>query len=516
MSLKKDSNCKSWAAINLILHNGLKKYKPKNSKLIQLNKDVHNTNKTGSIAVFRNKLAMSRDMGFVVTSEEGLLENIESLTHWTPNIYNWLGYDRNRKHIRGHAERNLSQINTFVVDIDLKNAHDRDQNLKLVTDSIVLDDHILPTLVLKTDKGYQVYYILERPAFLAKHKNGSMPVLSASRKIADNIKHVIKAKMPAVDVGCNSFGIFRIPREDNIIFFEPDLVYPFAGFLAWSQEISQKNHQKQKTALKVVHNNNQVGYRKQTDQAWFKIMLTKRNIMPGQGLGRHNTILTLALACYSSGKSQADTYDLLDEFNSYLKNPIDVRDMDRCVRDAFSGNYKGAAKLYIDELIDTWGTSAEKRIVRQESQVQWYKYAKKRSERKYSHVDEWLEDLINLIKQKSSGKDNVSLSTRAIRDTLNISAASLNRVIQRAIRTNKLVVKKGKGRQASQLATLAMALSALVSEKKKTKAQWINYIQERLSIKPRLFVQLQNLFDSDNLEEIRIDSDVGSSGFNTG
>ena len=188
MSVTEKLSYKSWSAISLILHNGLKKYKPKNSKLVQLNQEVHNDNKTGSIAVFRNKSSMSRDMGFVVTSEEALIENIETLTHWTPNTFNWLGYDNSRKHIKGHSERNLSQINAFVVDIDFKDALDRDRNLNLVNSSIVLDDHILPTLVLKTDKGYQIYYILDRPAFLSKHKNGSMPVLSAARKISENIK----------------------------------------------------------------------------------------------------------------------------------------------------------------------------------------------------------------------------------------------------------------------------------------------------------------------------------------
>ncbi|MBF7105303.1 plasmid replication protein, partial [Pediococcus pentosaceus] len=66
--------------------------------------------------------------------------------------------------MKGHSERNLSQINAFVVDIDFKDALDRDRNLNLVNSSIVLDDHILPTLALKTDKGYQIYYILDRPA----------------------------------------------------------------------------------------------------------------------------------------------------------------------------------------------------------------------------------------------------------------------------------------------------------------------------------------------------------------
>lgn len=513
MSVTEKLSYKSWSAISLILHNGLKKYKPKNSKLVQLNQEVHNDNKTGSIAVFRNKSSMSRDMGFVVTSEEALIENIETLTHWTPNTFNWLGYDNSRKHIKGHSERNLSQINAFVVDIDFKDALDRDRNLNLVNSSIVLDDHILPTLVLKTDKGYQIYYILDRPAFLSKHKNDSMPVLSAARKISENIKGTIMEKIPATDVGCNSFGIFRIPREDNIIFFEPELTYSFAGFLMWSKSVTQKSKEKRKSNLKVI-NSPHSQYRKQTDQAWFRIMLTKHNIKPGQGLGRHNTILTLALACYSSGKNQNDAFNLLDEFNSYLEDPLDVRDMQRCVRDAYSGNYKGASKLYIDELIDTWATPDEKRIVVQESNVQWYKWAKPRTERVYSHVSEWLNDVTELINKVSSGADKVIMSTRAIRDALDISPSTLNRVMKQAISSNKLIVKKGKGNQASQIATLEMVLRALYRKREAESIAWVNYLEAFLKLQNRQYIEEQSVFS--DVEGIDDEVDRFGTNISTG
>lgn len=505
-----DSSTKSWFAMDLILHKGLKEFKPKNSKVLSINTKLHNENKTGSIAVFRSKNAMRNACGFVISSKEALRENASQLTHWTPNIYSYLGYDEKRKHVKGHVEDNLNQINTFVVDIDFKNVEERDQNLEQVKDGIVLGGHILPTLILKSDKGYQVYYILDQPAFLAKHKNGKIPVLTAARKIAENIKRSIQAKLLATDVGCNNFGIFRIPREDNIIFFEPDLTCSFAGLLTWSQDYSKKVSADRKLNLSVI--SDQKGFRKQCDQAWFKIMLSKRNIMPGQGLGRHNTILTLALACYSSGKSEAETFDLLDEFNSSLKEPLDFRDMERCVRDAFSGNYKGATKFYIDELIDTWGTHAEKRIVRQESQVKWYKYAKKRSERTYSHKHEWLQDVIALINRIGYGEDSVEISTRKIREELNISAASLNRVLKQAVETNKLVIKKGRGNRPSKLATLTMALKALFKKNRKLKAQWINYLKQHLELEETAFIEELSVFDNimSNLE-----TDVGKRRLST-
>lgn len=505
-----DSSSVSWSAIDLILHDGLKAYKPRNSKILSIQSQIHNKNKTGSIAVFRSKNAMSNASGFIITSKEALRDNALQLTHWTPNTYAFLSYDGQRKHIKGHTEANLNQINTFVADIDFKNAEDRDANLENVKDAIVIGGHILPTLILKTDKGYQVYYVLEKPAFLSKHKNGTIPVLTAARKIAENIKRSIQDKILATDVGCNNFGIFRIPREDNIIFFEPDLTCSFAGLLTWSQNYSKKTKNVKKLNLRVV--SDQDRYRKQCDQAWFKIMLGKRNIVPGQGLGRHNTILTLALACYSSGKTEAETFDLLDEFNSALKVPLDFRDMQRCVLDAFSGNYKGAAKIYIDELIDTWGSYAEKRIVRQESQVKWYKYAKKRSERTYSHKHEWLQDVIDLVNRIGTGKDNVEISTRKIREELNISAASLNRVLKQAIKSNKLVIKKGKGRRPSKLATLAMALKALFKKNKQLKDQWLKYLKQHLELENIAFTEELSVFD---MIRNGLDTDVGKRRLST-
>ena len=155
-----NSSSTAWSAINLVLHSGLKEFKPRNSRVLSINTTLHNKDKTGSIAV-----------------------------------YSYLGYDEKRKHIKGHIETNLNQINTFVVDIDFKNAVERDHNLENLKSSIVLGDRILPTLILKTDKGYQVYYILDKPAFLAKHKNGTIPVLTAARKIAENIKRNIQDKL---------------------------------------------------------------------------------------------------------------------------------------------------------------------------------------------------------------------------------------------------------------------------------------------------------------------------------
>ncbi|RXA84487.1 plasmid replication protein, partial [Enterococcus faecalis] len=142
-----------------------------------------------------------------------------------------------------------------------------------------------------------------------------------------------------------------------------------------------------------------------------------------------------------------------------------------------------------DELIDTWATYAEKRIVKQESQVKWYKYAKSRSERIYSHKNEWLQDIIDLINRIGIDKDSVEISTRRIREELNISAASLNRVLKQAVKSNKLVIKKGRGNKPSKLATLSMALKALFAKNQQLKDQWISYLKQHLWLETTKFIE---------------------------
>ncbi|WP_157455704.1 hypothetical protein [Carnobacterium maltaromaticum] len=108
-----------WAkeARELILNGGMKRYKERNSKILSMT-HKEDKNKKGSIFAFRSKEAMQESRGIVLTSLEGLDEN-PNLTHWTPNIYGWGGYaDAGRNYVKGHFEKNLNQINCFVVDID--------------------------------------------------------------------------------------------------------------------------------------------------------------------------------------------------------------------------------------------------------------------------------------------------------------------------------------------------------------------------------------------------------------
>lgn len=62
--------------------------------------------------------------------------------------------------VGGHSEKNLSQINLFVVDIDSKEK----EFTEILLDA--LDFCFFPTVILETAKGYQALYALEEPLYI--------------------------------------------------------------------------------------------------------------------------------------------------------------------------------------------------------------------------------------------------------------------------------------------------------------------------------------------------------------
>ncbi|WP_413628334.1 primase C-terminal domain-containing protein (plasmid) [Fructilactobacillus vespulae] len=495
-------------ALKLILHNGLTETKVRNSKKVVSFLPSDKSEKKGSVAAFRSKEMMINAKGFPISSYEALFENDNKLTHWTPNEFSWLGYTNDGSHhLKGHFERNLMQINTFVIDIDFKDVRERDLNQEKVMQSLLLGYVIMPTLVLKTDKGYQVYYVLDDPAFVSK-KGNRYPVIETGKMISTNIKNEIKSQLGQVDVGCNNFGIFRIPREDNVVYFEPTMIFSFATFLNWSKNYYENN----KPKLQVIDNKSK-SFGRQIDQPWFDWLLHKTTIKPGVGLGRHNTILTLALACYSSSMNQSRCYNLLDQFNSNLKASLAQADLDRCVNDAYSGNYQGASSLYISELISTWATEAEKKnLNKAKSNRSWYKFAKSRAERKYSHKSEWKKDIVKLFNLKTNDKGSVIISTRTIQKELGISSSSLNRVLKELKNSNQLIAKDNGLNKKKEYMTLYGLLRQLKRKKEQYRLMLFNEPKKLLYDEIKTIYKRIQLVTQKN--KTTVDADI--STFNTG
>ncbi|MEJ6358453.1 primase C-terminal domain-containing protein [Lactiplantibacillus plantarum] len=463
-------------AIDLILHQGLRENKSRHSKVLKLEKSVPGKqDKQGAIAMYRSKKQMAQSWGTVYTSKEAVYDNFASNTHWTPNVFNYLTYTDVAKHyVKGAKEQNLSQINTLVVDVDYGDAEERKAKFAEVWDTAMLNVQFIPTLILATQKGYHVYYVFNDPVFVRRHTNGQLPAVKAAKAISNSLKRFYAKRLPAVDVTCNSFGVFRVPRPDNIEYFDPKMTVDFQNLMTWSINFANEQRQSKPSVNTVKRHFKAHGVRRQIDQPWFQALIHQTNIDQKVGYGRHNTIFTLALACYSSNVSQTQCFDILDEFNSNLKHPLATQHVQKVIRDAYSGQFHAASREYVNALLETWVPDADRRVYLQRSQTTWYKYAKPRSERVNSHVHEWQADLMAYFNQRIDQDNNwfTKTSLRHISKELNICLGSLTKALKKLIDQGLVYRQKGSGRQATMFATRSSLLQHAMELKY---SQRVNY-----------------------------------------
>ncbi|MEI5992342.1 hypothetical protein A5881_003898 [Enterococcus termitis] len=468
---------------SLFLKDGIRKYKFKNSKVKPIT--YKPDGKKGAIFGFRTKEAMNAVRGVVITSEEALWENEDSFTHWTPNVYRYGTYtSENRLFVKGHEDRNLKQINTFMIDIDVKVGQSC-SGQDIMDRSMELG--FIPTLILETPGGYQVYYVLENPWFIS-NVNGYNSVKIA-RNVSNNLRRYFAEELP-VDMGCNHFGIARIPRNDNILQYNLEMTYDMQTLIDWSFQYSADNLtdiEKPKLFLLTKKS-------KQKDAAWVDQLLNNTQIEGDKGLlGRNSAIFTMALAYYSSGESLENCYNDMDQFNTNLGNKaLKDTEVRRAVESAYSGKYHQAEQEKIDFLIESWGSEkAYKASFKKNKGTSgyrshpstWYKFRKDRSERKYSHKYEWKADILAFLKDKSyTYKPYFVTTKREIAEELNIPSRSLDKVLKEMQQEGRLFysVKPGRG-GGIRLATRNAIIQTILNVKKEVKEA---YIEAVLSVFP--------------------------------
>ncbi|EHT9924410.1 primase C-terminal domain-containing protein [Listeria monocytogenes] len=458
------------AVINTVVHEGLTAYRKRNSHGVMAVRDhfaaieAASENRKGVHFVVREKsdLQTSRGVrGFIVTSQEALIAEADRISHWTPNTYRVGTYsDQNRKYIKGHEDKNLQQINTFVIDIDTQKV----DVAKMITASMrVLNQ--APTFILKTDHGFQMYFVLETPSFISNANN--FKSLKIAKRISQNLKYAFAEELP-VDIGCNDFGFFRAPNTRNIAFLNLESQFDFQEMMEWS-----KNHsdQKRRSILSLVPASSSAVF-DATKQEWFSIMANLKNVRGRKGqYGRNNVAFTLALACYASGKSKQEATDLLDQFNDTLDEPLRFREIETCIRNAYSGRYQGANTEKISDILQIyWKSEYEMKgytpfILDDTGKVKpqfFRKHKKSREERTYSHFDEWEKDLERYIeKELLTGQTFLERSQRSLAEALKMPYATLKKILKQSDRIISRV--EGKGRAAKTLySTVAIVVEQAI------------------------------------------------------
>ena len=453
--------------ISLVLHNGLAKNKYQNSKRVVLDQSPE-ARPHGAIFLTRTKQALTEARGFIATSEEAVLAN-QACSHWTPNIFRYGTYsDDRRQVVVGHSENNLKQINAFVVDADFGD-HKPHYNQDLLEQFIIkkkdlFDPEIWPTAILETPHGYQVYYVLWKSVFVSK-KGTRYPAVEAAKTVSEQLRQSVLKNLPQVDVGCNHFGFFRLPSDDMVRFFEPSLTLDFATLLDWAMEIK----------LKMTGVTKPSTHDHQVDQPWFSA-LSRASVVRGDGdLGRNNTLLTLLLATYSSGWDQNRAYDFADEWNSRQPDPLRDTEVRRILKSAFSGNYQGASKAYIQRLMDRW--APEVRPFARTARQNWVKFRKPRHIRKYSHVSEWAQDLVKYVDRLGARSTSLQLTTADIREALHISRDSLNKALDYVAIHGLLRVQRTRGRNGGiLLITMMMAGRQIETRRANQSQDWQDFL----------------------------------------
>ena len=472
----------------LILKDGLRNYKFRNSHLKPISSVEEG--KRGAIFTYRSKAHMIKARGLVLTSMEAIKENQDGFTHWTPNVYRFGSYSDSRRQItRGHAEENLRQINTFVIDFDLS-SDDVMTSGDILT--AALDLGFMPTLILKSDKGYQAYFVLSEPAYVTAHSQ--FKVVKVAKAISQNLRSYFGQTLP-VDMTCNHFGICRIPRTDNIEFFDEEYTYSFQEWLNWSMKQSDLPFPSKKPNLTVISGTEGA---KQTDEPWYKMLMNESNIKGTKDLmGRNSVLFTLALANFSSGVSQGDCEVLLNEFSLRLDEPVTTGELLKIIASAYSGKYEAASRDYIMLLCRAW-VNKDLKSADLFTKQRWYKFKKKRADRKNSHLYEWKADVMAYLEDFYQSEDPfIQTTKKALREALSIPERSLDRVLKALKADQKIffTIKSGRG-GGIRIASVKAIFLSLLQVKKDRQEAYVGYIaaffEEGLSVTRRVIEGVKN------------------------
>ena len=420
----KDLNYKQ--LLSLIMHNGLYDFKQKNSS--KKTNIVADTDKKGAVALISNKDDLQEGHGIIATSKESVYSFADrNYQFWTPNTYNYLTYtNQYRDMIINNDEKNLQQINAFVVDIDTKLNTGDEVIIACLEYSVGL-----PTAIIETTKGYQVYFVLEKPIFIS-NKNNYRSLLVA-KKISENIRKSLTADeyLVGVDVTCNHFGYFRMPNASNLRYFNAAALYNTKELIAWSMKRTDELENTlyaTKTSIKSKYEallDNILNYKAEEGQ-------------------RNNVLFTIALTLYASGISESEALQLCKLSNKQFDNSLSQREVVRCVSSAFSGRYNAPKRAYLTELFEI-----EDSIFMQMNGNLFMKHAKPREERVYSHLEEWESDLNTWIENNQDLLNidgYIEITQRELAEALNMPRATLKKLLKQSTMITTYVL--GKGRMA--------------------------------------------------------------------
>ncbi|WP_404277100.1 primase C-terminal domain-containing protein [Exiguobacterium undae] len=345
-----------------------------------------------------------------VRTYSSLFQAQASTTYFTPNTF----YRNDQRHAG-----TLRWLNALVIDIDVKTTKNAGMIYPDVMEMITTAGLPAPSLIVQTPSGgFHVYW------YLAEPRRAFPKVVEHYKRIQQAIAEELSGDLQAV--GAERW--FRLPTPKNTIHRSAERI-SFDALCDW---YSDRNEE-------LLHQR--------------KIMVSTQDLMQHpaiqsllQGVEqgrRDNTCYTLALAFKATGYSEEDTQIYLYAWNERNTPAMRQLDVKRKVKSAFKeGAPLGPSAYWIETLSGM------------EFKYQLWEGAKPREERTYSHLEEWKEDVLSILRENGgilcgAQRDIAKIICSSVDKSKAISYATFKRVIELLIQEH-LIEKtvEGRGRAA--------------------------------------------------------------------
>ena len=439
---------------DFILHGSIEKYKIKNSKATDLEKTnfkaIKSRNwRSARIAVSPTKELLQNGYGVIFSSEEALVQYGHKFSHWTPNPYNFLRIKKeddeedakdkkvsNLYPILYRTKDNVKQINTFVLDIDKDiEYNDLVQNLA----SAHINEGVeMPNLYVKTPRGWHLYFVLDIPFYA---KGIEKKALKVAEKVHKSLAYAISKYLP-IDNQCISTGYFRLPTKDNVKLFTNQYCSK-DDMVRWSKEYSEKHDLNHNVFYKSIING-----QKFTPE-WVDYLVKEADVTTlGYGVGRNNTMFSIALYYYSKDVDVEEAESNIYAFNQRLATPLSQKEIERVIKSAYSGRYAGPMREHVENLLEAF---SDGQIIYSNGGVSiqgFWKHKKERKDRVRSHFNERKDDLESYLKEHTNTqKVFVKGSMTAIAKKLGMARSSLYAIFEKHINKGTIIkytIKNGR------------------------------------------------------------------------
>lgn len=436
---------------DFILHGSIEKYKFKNSKATDLEKDNFKATqaqnwRSARIAVSPTKELLQNGYGVIFSSEEALVQYGHKFSHWTPNPYNYLSTKKkedvedkkvtNLYPIVHRTKDNVKQINTFVLDIDKDIEYN--ELVQSLASAHINEGVEMPNLYVKTPRGWHLYFVLDIPFY---GKGIEKKALKVAEKVHSSLAYAISKYLP-IDNQCVSTGYFRLPTKDNVKLFTNQYCIK-DDMVRWSKEYSEKHNLNQNVFYKSIANGQEL------TPEWVDYLLKEADVTSiGYGVGRNNTMFSVALYYYSKNVDLKEAESNIYAFNQRLANPLSYKEVERVIKSAYSGRYGGAMREHVENLLEAF---SDGQIAYSNSGVSingFWKHKKERKDRIRSHFDERKDDLERYLNEHTNKqKVFVKGSMSAIAKKLGMARSSLYAIFEKHINKGTIIkytIKNGR------------------------------------------------------------------------